>query len=278
MIHKICNNINNISITTLLLSIFLLGCSSSESQDEIRDNTLLNSGTSWQWQLQGTINTGYDVDVYDIDLFDSNKTLISSLHDEGKVVICYFSGGSYEEWREDNTSFPPEVLGNDLDGWAGEKWLDIRSDILKPIMQARLDLAVEKGCDGVEPDNMDGYTNNTGFALSAQDQIDYNIFIATQAKNRNLLVGLKNDLDQIAELEPYFDFSLNEQCHYYNECSKLQPFVDANKVVFNAEYAQKYVDNTNGARDLLCADARAQGLRTLVLPLALDDSFRFSCE
>ncbi len=278
MIHKLCNNINNISITTLLLSIFLLGCSSSEPQDEIRSNTSLDSGTSWQWQLQGTINTGYDVDVYDIDLFDSNKTLISSLHDEGKIVICYFSGGSYEEWREDNTSFPPEVLGNDLDGWAGEKWLDIRSDILKPIMQARLDLAVEKGCDGVEPDNMDGYTNNTGFALSAQDQIDYNIFIATQAKNRDLLVGLKNDLDQIAELEPYFDFSLNEQCHYYNECSKLQPFVDANKAVFNAEYAQKYVDNTNGARDLLCADARAQGLRTLVLPLALDDSFRFSCE
>ncbi len=264
---------------TLALSLLLLGCSGdSDSGDEVQQSaTKLSPETSWQWQLQGNINTSYDVDLYDIDLFDTDETLIDSLQNDGKIVICYFSGGSYEEWRDDSSSFPPEVLGNDLDGWAGEKWLDISNDALKPIMRARLDLAAEKGCDGVEPDNMDGYINNTGFALSAQDQLEYNIFIATEAKSRGLLVGLKNDLDQVAQLEPYFDFSVNEQCHECNECDMLQPFIDASKAVFNAEYAQKYVDNTNGERDALCADARAQGLRTLVLPLALDDSFRFSC-
>lgn len=41
-------------------------------------------------------------------------------------------------------------------------------------MQARLDLAVQKGCDGVEPDNVDGYQNNSGFPLTAQDQLAYN--------------------------------------------------------------------------------------------------------
>ncbi len=268
------------TLLSLALSLLLLGCSgSSDSNNEIPNNSVtLTSDTSWQWQLQGTINTTYNVDLYDIDLFDSNETLINTLHNEGKIVICYFSAGSYEEWRDDNSSFPAEILGNDLDGWAGEKWLDISNDLVKPIMSARLDLAVQKGCDGVEPDNMDAYINNSGFALSAQDQIDYNKFIANEANNRGLLVGLKNDMDQIVELEPYFDFSVNEQCHEYNECDLLQPFVDANKAVFNAEYAQKYVDNTNGARDALCADARAQGLRTLVLPLALNDSFRFSCD
>jgi len=271
--------INMKTLIALTLGLFFLGCSGGTgSNDETTNNAVtLDSNTSWQWQLQGNINTSYDVDLYDIDLFDTNETLISSLQSEGKIVICYFSGGSYEEWRDDNGSFPVEVLGNDLDGWAGEKWLDISNDTLKPIMRARLDLAVQKGCDGVEPDNMDGYINNTGFALSAQDQLDYNIFIANEANSRGLLVGLKNDLDQVAQLEPYFDFSVNEQCHEYNECDMLQPFIDASKAVFNAEYAQKYVDNTNGERDALCADARAQGLRTLVLPLALDDSFRFSC-
>ena len=114
-----------------------------------------------------------------------------------------------------------------MDGWADEQWLDISNEDLVPIMRARLDLAVQKGCDGVEPDNMDGYTNNTGFSLSADDQLAYNKFIANEARKRGLSVGLKNDLDQIIELEPYYDFSVNEQCHEYNECDKMQPFIDA---------------------------------------------------
>ncbi len=237
-----------------------------------------NLDTSWQWQLTGSINTSYDVEIYDIDLFDSSKTLIQSLKDEDRKVICYFSAGSYEEWREDANNFPVAALGDDMDGWAGEKWLDISNEALAPIMRERLDLAAQKGCDGVEPDNMDGYTNNTGFTLSADAQLAYNKFIANEARKRGLSVGLKNDLDQIVELEPFFDFSVNEQCYQYNECEKMQPFIDANKPVLNAEYTQKYVDNTNGERDTMCADTLALQFQTLVLPYDLDDSFRYSCD
>ena len=192
-------------------------------------------------------------------------------------MLCYFSAGSYENWREDASDFPQEALGKELDGWAGEKWLDIRNEKIKEIMTKRLNLAKEKGCDGVEPDNVDGYTNDTGFPLTAQDQISYNKFIALQARERGLSVGLKNDLDQIQTLEPFFDFALNEQCHEYDECETLLPFIKHNKPVFNAEYAQKYVNNTNGARDALCQNANSLGLQTLILPLNLDDSFRYSC-
>ncbi|MMZ65925.1 hypothetical protein D1872_283710 [compost metagenome] len=81
-------------------------------------------------------------------------------------------------------------------------------------MRARLDLAVQKGCDGVEPDNMDGYDNNTGFTLSADDQLAYNKFIANEARKRGLSVGLKNDLDQIIELEPLdLDDSFRYSCN-----------------------------------------------------------------
>jgi len=233
--------------------------------------------TSWQWQLQGEVNRSYDVKLYDIDLFDATPTLIQSLKADGKKVICYFSAGSYEDWREDSRDFPIEVLGNDLDGWAGEKWLDIRSEDVQSIMVKRLDLAKEKGCDGVEPDNVDGYLNDTGFPLTAQDQLAYNKFIAKEARKRGLSVGLKNDLEQVKELEPFFDFSLNEECHEFDTCDKLQPFIDVNKPVLNAEYAQKYIENRDGARDQLCLEAKQQHLRTLILPIALDDSFRYSC-
>ena len=51
--------------------------------------------TSWQWQLLGTVNTAYAVDLYDIDLFDTPASLIASLQASGKRVICYFSAGSF---------------------------------------------------------------------------------------------------------------------------------------------------------------------------------------
>lgn len=231
---------------------------------------------TWQWQLLGSVNTGYNVEIYDIDLFDSSDALIQQLQASGKRVICYFSAGSYEDWRSDAGSFNSAVLGNTLDGWPGERWLDIRAQNVKDVMTARLDLAVQKGCDGVEPDNMDGYANNSGFPLSADDQLVYNAFIANEAHQRNLSVGLKNDLDQVAALVNYFDFSVNEQCFEYGECGMLEPFISANKAVLNAEYLAIYVNDTT-ARNNLCSDALNRQFSTLVLPLDLDDSFRYNC-
>ena len=169
-------------------------------------------GTTWHWQLTGDVDTSLDVDVYDIDLFDVEASLIGELQDAGRVVICYFSAGSYEEWRPDADQFPDMALGSELDGWPGERWLDHRDPTVREIMAARLDLAVEKGCDAVEPDNVDGYANNNGVGLTGDDQLDYNGWLATEAHARDLSIGLKNDLDQLAELADQFDWALNEEC------------------------------------------------------------------
>ena len=194
-------------------------------------------GTSWQIQFRGQIDTSLDVQVYDLDMVDTPTSIIDQLHTDGHKVMCYFSAGSWEQWRSDADDFPDSVLGDDLDGWPGEKWLDIRRlDLLGPIMSARLDTAAQKNCDGVDPDNVDGYNNSTGFNLSYQDQLAYNTWLADQAHARGLAIGLKNDLDQIADLLPYFDWALNEQCFQYNECDLLLPFVTANKPVFGIEY------------------------------------------
>jgi hypothetical protein len=233
--------------------------------------------TAWQWQLQGMVNTGYNVQLYDVDLFDSPTSLISSLQAAGKRTICYFSAGTYESFRSDAAEFLPAEKGNTLSGFADEQWLDIRSTNVHRIMRDRLDLAVQKGCDGVEPDNVDGYTNNPGFNFSANDQLAYNQLLATEAHNRGLAIGLKNDLDQVLMLVDDFDFSVNEQCHEFNECDLLAPFINAGKPVFNAEYASTFVNDT-ALRQQLCMTALAQQLHTLVLPDALDDSFRFSCD
>ena len=139
------------------------------------------------------VDISIEADVYDIDLFENDAAVINALHEKGRKVICYISVGSWEDWRPDKDQFPPEVLGNDYEGWPGERWLDIRQiDILAPIMLARLDLCAAKGFDAVEPDNIEIFNNNTGFPLTYQDQLDYAMWLAKEAHARGLAIGLKN--------------------------------------------------------------------------------------
>jgi hypothetical protein len=145
--------------------------------------------------------------------------------------------GSWEDWRPDKDQFPASVIGKDYGGWPGEKWLDIRQiDLLAPIMRARLDECKAKGCDGIEPDNTDGYTNDTGFPLTYEDQLRYNTWLANEAHVRGLSIGLKNDPDQVPELLPYFDWAMTEDCFTEDWCEQMEPFVAAGKPVFAAEY------------------------------------------
>jgi hypothetical protein len=194
-------------------------------------------GLTWQIQYTDPLDTSLNVDVYNVDLFDTSAGVISAIRSKGKHVICYFSAGSYENWRPDSAAFPASLLGRDLDGWSGERWLDVRkSDVLIPIMRARMEQAAKKGCDGVDPDNVEGYSNNTGFALNYNDQLGYNIALAEAAHDLGLAIGLKNNLGQIKDLVNHFDFAVNEQCFQYDECDSLKPFVDAGKAVFGIEY------------------------------------------
>lgn len=195
-------------------------------------------GLKWHIQYTGTLNTSLNVDVYNIDLFDTSATTISTLKSKGKHVICYFSAGSYENWRPDTGKFPASVLGQNLDGWPGEKWLDVRQlDILIPIMRARMEMAATKGCHAVDPDNVDGYSNKTGFPLSYNDQLAFNIALTEAAHDLGLAIGLKNNVDQIKDLVTHYDFAVNEECFQWGECDALKPFVNAGKPVFGIEYS-----------------------------------------
>ncbi len=226
--------------------------------------------STWHWQLKGDIDLDKNVDIYIIDLFDTKVSDIKYLQKRGKKVIAYFSAGSFENWRVDTTLFKKSTIGKKMFGW-DERWLDIRSKNIRNIMAKRIKLAKRKGFDGVEVDNIDGYINETGFALTYKDQLKYNIFLSQQAHKSSLAIALKNDVDQIVELEPYFDFHINEECYQYKECGKLTPFIKAGKPVFHAEYNKKNVDK-------ICKEGKKLGFQTLILPLDLDNSFRITCK
>lgn len=221
-------------------------------------------GLSWQIILSGQRDLSLQVDVYDVDLFEVTTKEIEALHQRGKKVICYFSAGSYEDWRTDKKNFAPSIIGKKMDDWPGEKWLDVSQlDLIMPVMNRRMKLAVQKGCDAVDPDNMDGYSQDSGFKISYQDQITFNKAIASNAHELGLAVGLKNDLEQIKDLLNDYDFAVNEECFQFKECDNLLPFIKAGKPVYGIEYELETKD--------FCEQAKAMGFDTLKKKLSLDN-------
>jgi hypothetical protein len=225
-------------------------------------------GTSWQWQLTEEVDPSQDVDMYDVDLLNVTSAELASL--SGKVIICYFSAGSWEDWRDDADLFPDAALGKTLEGWDDERWIDINDATVRDIMLARLDYAVSIGCDGVEPDNMDGYQNRNGLGLNATEQLAYNRFIADEAHARGLSVGLKNDLDQLEELVDWYDWALNEECHAYDECDRYEVFLSEGKAVFHVEYVDRWSDAQSLA-SRVCG--KHPGLSTLIKTWDLGPEF-----
>jgi hypothetical protein len=218
---------------------------------------------TWYWQLQGTVNNSEPVEAYDIDGFDNTATEVTALHKEGKHVICYIDVGTWEDWRSDASEFPKEVIGNS-NGWPGEDYLNIAdTSVLEPIMAKRFEMCKEKGFDAVEPDNMEDFEEkNTGFTITAAEQLTYDEWIAEEVHSLGMAVLQKNDSTQTNELEPHFDGALTEQCNEYSECGNFQPYLTAGKPVLNAEY--------NLATSAFCAADNAAGIMGARYDLELD--------
>ncbi|MER3437994.1 MAG: endo alpha-1,4 polygalactosaminidase [Chloroflexota bacterium] len=227
-------------------------------------------GTSWQIQYTGKLNLRFKVEVYNLDLFDITPEVVDQLHAEGRKVICAFNAGAYEDWRPDADQFPRSAIGQPVGDWEGEWWADIRKQAVRDIMLRRLDLAVSKGCDAVDPWNVDGYAHDTGFPLTAKGQRNYNRLLAEEAHRRGLAIALHNDVRQIAELEPSFDFAVNEECFRLGECDLLTQFIEHGKPVFQIEYGPPEM------RFRICPRANARDFDTLIKNWELDAQ-RTSC-
>jgi hypothetical protein len=225
-------------------------------------------GLTWQWQLTQPVDTSVDTQVYDIDGTESSAAVVSTLHAAGRKVICYVNVGAAESFRPDAKRFPSSVIGLS-NGWPGERWLDVRQlRVLRPIIAARFETCARKGFDGIEADNVDGYQNDTGFPLTAADQLAFNRMLVTLAHGDGLAIGLKNDLDQVSELVQSFDFAVNEQCAEYSECEVLKPFIAAGKAVFHVEY--------NLPLNEFCPQTSALGLSSMRKNTGLD-AVRWPC-
>jgi hypothetical protein len=161
-------------------------------------------------------------------------------------------------------------------------------------MKTRIQLASQKGCDGIDPDNVDGYVslesllllyrsrqslivdtnqeNNSGFGLTQDDFIDFLDYLSSQAHAYNLSIGLKNASDLIANILPEVQFSVNEQCVRYNECPAFASFIGSGKPVFHIEYPGAPGSVNASTLSNICSDSvsGSAGFSTVMKTINLD--------
>ena len=234
-------------------------------------------GLRWQYELQGKLRTDlcvvsfagggcvrpnvYDVDLYAPDGVTLNTAGVAQIHAAGGHAVCYVDAGTWENFRPDANAYPVSVRGLS-NGWPGERWLDIRTTtVLFPIIDAHVRKCAAAGFDAVDFDNVDGYTNTTGFPLTASEQLTFNTGLAGIAHAHGLSVGLKNDLGQLGALATTFDFAVNEQCAQYNECNAYNGWTAAGKAVVEVEY--------RGRPAVYCRDATTHHRDAIHKALAL---------
>lgn len=240
-----------------LFATLLLGLTSGAAAASVSFKP--KAGATWQIYLS-VLPTEKDAKeseyhVWDFDMAEAPKSLIDSFHDNGHPVICYFSAGTKENYRADADQFPKNATGNIVAGWPQEHWVDVRSPAVRDIMKARMDEAKSKGCDGIDPDNIDGYENDSGFDLTKDDAVNYLQFMADYAHDRGMAFGLKNGGGIVDKVVDFSEWVIIEQCVKYNECDQYQPFIKQDKPAFQIEYSSVKEGcngpNTNGFSTLI---------------------------
>jgi hypothetical protein len=216
----------------------------------------------WQYQLQGRIDRSNPARVFDVDGATTPQATVRALQRTGRYLVCYFSAGTSESFRADSRGLPAGVRGRQVAGFADERWLDIRRlGAIAPVLRARMRTCARKGFDAVEPDNVDGYQNRTGFPLRRSDALRFADWLARTAHGLGLAVGLKNSAGLVSSLAGRFDFAVVEQCLQYDECDRYRPFVQRRKPVYEVEY--------EGTLQSRCPAARRLGFNTILKAVEL---------
>jgi hypothetical protein len=253
------------------------GLDASEAADAdaletgVRDGgtgALVSQGMRLQYQLVGTPDTRAEADLFVLDLFETESAQVARLHAAGRSVIAYIAAGSYEPWRPDVEALPAAVIGEPLAGYPDEAWLDVRATSVRQLMVGRLTLAADKGFDGVFLASLDAYLANSGHALSAAAQLDYNRWLADEAAKRGLLPGLSSDWPHAAELAEHYAFAIHLGCIADQRCAELSAFRQQGKPVFDLE--------TSGEAAQVCAEAARLNL-SVTLKRAGFDAWFHAC-
>ena len=235
---------------------------------------LAQVGDSWDIQFAEPFELDRAVTTIVLDPDTHGAETVAAMKARGVRVLCYVSVGALEDWRADAGAFPDHVVGKALPDWEGERYLDIRQqDVLLPIMAARFEACRAAGYDGIDPDNIDGFANDSGFDLSATDTVAYLAELAGVAHGMELIIGQKNAPELAGALAGTLDFVIAESCWQYGFCGDFAAYTEAGKPTFDIEYTDAGTDFTAA-----CAGAKAKGISMILKDRELSGAVYEACE
>lgn len=232
---------------------------------------------NWDIQLSNPIisvndSTNTKLSWIELDI-DTDINTLNHYHQNGVQTVCYFSAGSAEKWRADFKNYPKTILGRTYVGFSDERWVNIKDDRLKPILQNRIAQCKAKGFFAVDPDNMNGYLQKTGFTIKKTDQIIFNKWLATEIHKNGMKAILKNTTELLSNLKYDFDANLTESCMKDSFCDQTKIFISLNKPVYNIEYL-----DSNLSQASICNYFKSSPINTIIKSSTFNiDSFRSKC-
>lgn len=225
-------------LTTLIASLLLAG--NTEAY------TKFKPGSTWNYLLgvnDNNVILNLKEDVLTIDL--NRRNLVPKLHSQGKKVICYFSGGTLEPHRDDKDKY--EAINKKHSGFLyggptkwNEQYVDFRmKDLLQPLLENRMKLAHQAGCDGIEVDCLGAFNHEEPkkHGLTKEDSYNFAKWLASSAHKVGIAIGLKNVATLAPRLVNDFDFAVVESCSSSkNVCALFKDFPKQGKAVFTIHY------------------------------------------
>ncbi|KAL2163339.1 hypothetical protein VTH06DRAFT_5396 [Thermothelomyces fergusii] len=242
-------------------------------------------GVKWQIVIQNTIDVTAplepaDAVVWDVDLYHVARTpeIVDYLRaaNPDRVVLCYFNAGLAQtsdcdyaaRWA--GSGLLGNVYGAAEPRFDDERWVDVRNRTARDRIKQRITLARDLGCDGVDPDNVDGWYideddggggggGGTGWGLSRADYVSFVRELAahahglTTARGYTLLMGHKNAPELVGEVGDLLDFAVLEDCKSLNRkddgpfCREFRRYVERGRPVFSIEYPSTLGDPETGA-------------------------------
>jgi hypothetical protein len=217
--------------------------------------------------------------IWDTDLFQDSNTanggiptgpspVVQAIHAAGHYSICYVEAGAYQEGFPDDSNFATADYGGtgdastQMQGYPDEFWFDLTgfknyvagdastltgaAPNIAAGLNARFADCKTEGQDAVEPDDLDGYTNQaqsgvTPWGMVQADSAGFERWLAYDIHANGLAAFQKNDPANEPADEPLFDGMIIEECNFYNDpCSgsggDATAYLAAGKPVLNAEY------------------------------------------
>ncbi|AEO68168.1 cdf006f0-f919-4db2-bd3c-104b2af2c52d [Thermothielavioides terrestris] len=259
---------------------FAAGIAIGDALAQVRVPTNFQVGVKWQIEIQNTLDITKplepsDAVVWDLDLYHvaRNPGIVDYLrkNDSNRILICYFNAGLAQtsdcdyNTRWNNSGLLGNVYDPEEPQFSDERWVNIKNQTARDWMKDRITLANQIGCDGVDPDNIDGYLNDedgnngTGWNLSQDDYVSFVTELAAHAHNLTtkrgftLLIGQKNAADIVDRIDGVLDFAVLEDCKQLNDpteqgfCSAFQPYITAGRPVFSIEYPSTLGNADSGA-------------------------------